>query len=157
MGNSRQSFHFMGCWTLREMLGRRAFDLHLEPFVGIERRQIVEMALVSDLLRILEIDRVDLKKGEIALAFLRTADRTLHCVAGLQRETADLRRRDLDVVRAGKVVGVCPTHEAEAVLQEFHDVVADDLDIILPIEQGPKALSHHRMVIDEQNTNLRST
>lgn len=26
MGTSRQSFHFMGCWTLREMLGRRAFD-----------------------------------------------------------------------------------------------------------------------------------
>jgi hypothetical protein len=50
------------------------------------------MALVADLLRIFEIDRIDLEKREIAFAFLRAADRALNGVAGLQSEAADLRR-----------------------------------------------------------------
>jgi hypothetical protein len=39
------------------VLDGRIFELHLQPLVGIERRQIVEMDLVLDLLRVLEIDR----------------------------------------------------------------------------------------------------
>ena len=58
--------------------------LHLEPLVGIERRQIVEMDLVALLLRVLEIDGVDLEQGEIALALFRAPDLAFDRVAGAQ-------------------------------------------------------------------------
>ena len=41
------------------------------------------MDLVPDFLRIIEIDRIDLQKGEITLAFLWAANRTFDRVAGL--------------------------------------------------------------------------
>ena len=81
---------------------RRIGDLELEALVGIERRQVVEMDLVPDLLRILEIDGVDLEQGEIALALLGAADRAVDRVAGAQAEPPDLRGRDIDVVGTGR-------------------------------------------------------
>ena len=85
--------------------------------------------MCADLLRVLEIDRVDLEQGEIALALLGAADLALDRVAGAQAEAADLRGRDIDVVRAGQVVGVGRAQEAEAVLQDLDHAVADDLDL----------------------------
>jgi hypothetical protein len=35
----------------RDVLGRRIVDFHLEPLIGIQRRQIVKMNLVTDLFR----------------------------------------------------------------------------------------------------------
>jgi hypothetical protein len=55
----------------RDVLAGRIVDFHLEPLVRIQRRQIVEMILVTDLFRIFEIDRVDLQQGEVPLAILR--------------------------------------------------------------------------------------
>jgi hypothetical protein len=46
----------------------------LQPLLGIERRQVVEVDLVARLLGVLEIDRVDLEQREVALAFFRRAD-----------------------------------------------------------------------------------
>ena len=40
----------------RQVLVGRILDLHLEPLVGIERRQVVEVDLVARLVRVLEID-----------------------------------------------------------------------------------------------------
>ncbi len=110
------------------LLGR-IFDLELQPLVGIERRQIVEMDLVADLLRVLEIDRIDLEQREIALALFGAADQTLDRVAGAQAEAADLRGRDIDVVGTGEIIGVGRTQEAETVLQHFDHALADDLDV----------------------------
>ena len=88
------------------------------------------MALVPDLLRVVEIDRIDLEKREITLAFLRGADRSLDRISGLQLEFADLGRGNIDVVRAGKIVRFRRAKEAEAVLQDFDDAFADDLDLL---------------------------
>ncbi len=112
-----------------KILARRIVDFEFQALVGIERRQIVEMDLVADLLRILEIDGVDFQKREIALPFLRAADKPFDGVAGAQAKAADLRGRDIDVVRARKIIGVGRTQEAEAVLQHLDDAVADDLDV----------------------------
>ena len=136
----------------REILAGRVLDLELQALVGIERRQVVEMDLVPDLLGILEIDRVDLEQGEIALAFLRAADQALDRVAGAQAEAADLRGRDVDVVRAGEVVGVGRAQEAEAVLQHLDDAFADDLDLaarqLLEDGEHQLLLAHDRGVLD---------
>ena len=48
-------------------------------------------------------------------------------VAGAQAETADLRGRDVDIVRAGQIVGFRRAQEAEAVRQHLDDAVADDV------------------------------
>ena len=130
----------------------RVLDLHLAAARRIERRQIVEMDLVADLFRIVEIDRVDLEQREIALAFLRAADRALDGIAGLQREAADLRGRDVDVVGTRQIVGVGRAQEAEAVLQHFDDAFADDLDFLagqlLQDREHQLLLAHDAGVLD---------
>ena len=113
----------------REVLDGRILDLHLEPLVGIERRQVVEVDLVARLVRVLEIDGVDLEEREVALAVLRAADLALDGVAGPEREAADLRGRDVDVVGAGEIVGVGRAEEAEAVLEDLDDAFADDVGL----------------------------
>ena len=113
----------------RHVLAGRIVDLHPEALVGIERRQVVEMDLVARLVGVLEIDRVDLEEGEVALALLGAADLALDGIAGPEREAADLRGRDVDVVGAGEVVGVGRAQEAEAVLEHFDDALADDLGV----------------------------
>src|SRR5690606_19391526 len=80
---------------------------------------------------IVEIDRIDLEKSEIALAFLGAAYRSLDRITALQGKTPDLRRRNIDVVRSRQVVGVGRAKETEPVLQYLHHAVADDLDILL--------------------------
>src|SRR5689334_22503577 len=71
----------------RDDVGELGVDqLEAEPLVGIERRQIVEVDAVADLLRLVEIDSVDLEQREVALAFLGRADLPLDRVAGAQAE-----------------------------------------------------------------------
>src|ERR1041384_6771365 len=101
-------------YAARQIFVGRLLDLHLQPLVGIERRQIVEMDLVALLVGILEIDGVDLEQGEIALAFFRASDLAFDRVAGPQAEAPDLRRRDVDIVGAGEIIRVWRAEEAEA-------------------------------------------
>ena len=112
-----------------EVLARRVLDLELEPAIGIQRREVVEVDLVADLLGLLEIDRVDLEQREIALALLRGADQAFDRVAGAQAEASDLRGADVDVVGPGEVVGIGRAQVAEAVLEHLDDAEADDLDL----------------------------
>ena len=136
----------------RDVLAGRVVDLHLQPLGRIERRQIVEMDLVPDLFGIVEIDRIDLEQREIALALFRAADRPLDGIAGLQREAPDLRRRDVDIVRSGQIIGVCGAQEAKTVLQHLDHAVADDLDVLrgklLEDREHQLLLAHDAGVLD---------
>ena len=77
-----------------------AHGFELETLVRIERRQVVEEDLVARFLGRLEVDGVDFDQREVTLAFLGRADLAGDGVAGAQIETADLRRRDVNVVGA---------------------------------------------------------
>jgi len=66
----------------RQILDGRIFDFHPEAFVRVKRSEVVKMNLVPGFFGVFEIDRVDLEKGKIALAFFRTADLTFDGVAG---------------------------------------------------------------------------
>ena len=114
----------------REILFGRILVFHLEPLIGIERRQVVEIDLVARLLGILEIDRVDLEQREIALAFLRGADVAFDGVAGAQTETADLAWRNIDVVGPGQIIRFRRAQKAEAVGEHLDDAFADDVDFL---------------------------
>ncbi len=63
---------------------------------------------------------------EVPLAFLRRTNLAGDGVARLQVEAPDLRRRHVDVVRAGQVVVVGRAQEAEAVGQHFEHAFRED-------------------------------
>src|SRR5262249_43218903 len=69
----------------------------------------------------------DLEQGEVAFAFLRAADMAFDGVTGAKAKAADLRGRDVDVVRTGQVVRVGRTEKAEAVGENLHDAFADNV------------------------------
>ena len=60
--------------------------LELKRSLRIERRQVVEEDLVARDVGVLEVDRLDLDQGEVALAFLRRPHLARHGVAGAQVE-----------------------------------------------------------------------
>ncbi len=136
----------------RHVLAGRVVDLELQPLVGIERGQVVEMHLVTRLLRILEVDCVAFQQREIAFALFRAANHPFDRVAGAQAEAADLRGRNINVVRPGEIVGVRRAQEAESVLEDFDHPLADDLDFarrqLLEDGEHQLLLAHDRGVLD---------
>ena len=109
-------------WAFRDRL--EVLHFHLQPLIGVERRQVVEIDAVPHGLRRLEIDGVDLQQCEITLAILRRADLAFHRIAGAQAEAADLARAYIDIIRAGEVVGLGAAQEPEAVGQDFQCALA---------------------------------
>ena len=114
----------------RKVLSGRVFELEPEPLIGKQRRQIVEIDLVLGLFRVLEIQRVDLEQREIAFAFLRAADVAFDGVAGAKPEAADLRRRDIDVVRSRQIIGVRRAQKSETVGENLDDAFADNVGFL---------------------------
>ncbi|MNI67026.1 hypothetical protein D3C73_1226280 [compost metagenome] len=88
------------------------------------------------------VDLVHLDQRKVAFAILRRAHFTFDGIAGVQVETADLRGRDVDVVRAGQIRGLGRAQETEAVRQDFQDAVAKDLLALLgaPFHDGEHQL-----------------
>ena len=82
--------------------------------------------LLRDFLRRFKVDRVYFDQREVAFAFFRRPDLAGDGVAGAQVETADLRGRDVDVVRAGQIVVLRRAQEAEAVGQAFQYAFGED-------------------------------
>src|SRR5690606_7624027 len=110
---------------------RRIGGVEVEPLVGIERSQVVEVGAVADRIGIVVIDRADLGQREVPLAVLRRADLALDRVAGPQAPFADLVGGDVDVVGAGEIVRFGAAEEAEAVLQHLDRALADDFLAVL--------------------------
>ena len=126
--------------------------LHAQPLIGIERGEVVEVDLVAGLFGVFEVDGVDLEKGEIAFALLRASDLALDGVAGAQAEAADLRGRDVDVVGSGQVIRLGSAQKAEAVLENFDNAFADNVDFVLgkllENREHQLLLAHGRGILD---------
>ena len=136
----------------RVILLGRVLGLHLEPFVRVERRQVVEVDLVTLLVGVLEIDRIDLEKREIPLAFLGAPDLPFDRISGPEAEAPDLRRGDIDVVRSGEVVRIGRPQETEAVLQDLDHALAGDVHVaageLLENREHQLLLAHGVRVFD---------
>ncbi len=136
----------------RLVLDGRVERVELQFLVGVERRQIVEIDSVANLLGIVEVDRRDPGQREIALAFLGPADLALDRVAGAKPEAPDDRRRDVDVVGAGEIIGFGRTEESEAVVQHLDGAGAHDLDPVLGLDfqdrEHEVLLAHRRRAFD---------
>ena len=114
----------------RKVFSGGVFEFEPEALIGKQRRQIVEIDLVLGFFRVLEIQRVDLQQREIAFAFFRTADVALDGVAGAKPEAADLRGRDVDVVRSRQIVRVRRTQKSETVGENLDDAFADNVGFL---------------------------
>jgi hypothetical protein len=92
------------------------------------------------------------RQREIPLAFLRSANRAFDGIAGLERETADLRGRNIDIVRARQVVRIGRAHEAKSVLQDLDHTFADDFDFLcrklLEDRKHQLLLAHYTSIFD---------
>src|SRR5687768_16438349 len=81
--------------------------------VRIERRQVIEKYLVLGGIRMLEVYGFDLNEGEVPLAVFWGPDLSGYGVARSQIKFADLRRRDVNIIRAGEVVIVRRPEKSE--------------------------------------------
>ena len=97
-----------------------------ERLVRVQRRQVLEHDAVLDRFGRLRVDLVDLHQREVALAVLRGADFAFDRVTGVQIETADLRRADVDVIRAGQIRRFRRAQKTEAVGQHFKRAVTEN-------------------------------
>ena len=96
-------------------------------------REVVEEDFLGEVVRVVAVDRLDAQQGEVSFVFLRRANRAGHRVAVAEAEAANLARRDVDVVRAGKVVVVGAAEEAETVGQDLQRPLA----VHQPLELHP--------------------
>ncbi len=99
----------------------------LDPFLRIQRRQVVEEDLVARFFGRFEVDRLDFDQREIFLALVRRTDLTADGVTSLQIELANLRWRNVNVIRAGQIVVVGRTEETVAVGQDLQYAFGEDV------------------------------
>ena len=107
---------------------------------------------MPDIVRVFEIDGIDLEQRKIALAILRRPNLTLDRVPGPQRETPDLGGADIDVVGAWQIVRIRRPQEPKAVWQHLDHTLAGDIDFLGRqfLEDGKHQLllAHGRGVLD---------
>ena len=108
------------------VLFRARVPLKRHRLVGMQGRQILKEDLVLADLGRLAVDLIHLDQREIAFAVLGDAHFAFDGVAGVQVEAADLRGRDVDVVRAGQVRSFRRAQETEAVGQDLETAVTED-------------------------------
>ena len=95
-------------------------------FVGIERRQIVEENLFARLFGRLKVDGFDFDQREVTLALFRRTNLAADRVAGAQIELANLRWRDIDVVRAGQIVVLGRAQKTKTIRQGLQHTLGKD-------------------------------
>src|SRR5207245_67692 len=132
-----------------------ALVLQVDAPRWVERGDVVEEQQLLAFDGLLEVDLVDLEKGEVALAVLGLADLPLDHVAGAQVEAADLGRRDVDVVGPGHEGEVRAAEEPEPVGQHLQHAFGGDRSVALLRLQDVEELraqlrdaSHRYYVLD---------
>ena len=108
----------------------RVVLLHLQVFIGIKRRQVVEIDAVTNFTGVGEINLINFQKSKIPLPFLGRANFTFHGVAGPEGEAPNLTGGYVNIIRARQVIGFRATQEAEAVLEHFKHADAENSDVV---------------------------
>ena len=116
--------------------------LQIDPFLRVERGQVIEKNLVPRDFGIFQIDLLDLQEGKVSFALLRGADLAGHGVACPEVETPDLGRRNIDVVGSRQVIGVGGAKEPETVRERLQHPfpVNDPVLFSLGLENGEDQL-----------------
>src|SRR5262249_37497354 len=88
--------------------------------------EVIEEDFIACNFRIFKVDRFHFNESKVALAIFGRTDLTGDGVTGAQVELADLRGRDVDVVRAGQVVVLGRAEETETVGEAFEHALGED-------------------------------
>ncbi|MCY1231537.1 hypothetical protein D9M72_439900 [compost metagenome] len=135
-----------------DVLFRLDVAFERERPVGVQRRQVLEHDAVLDRFGRLPVDLVHLDQCKVAFAVLGRTHFTLDRIAGVQVETADLGRADIDVIRAGQIRGFGRAQEAEAVGQHLQRAVSKDgfahLGALLQDRKHQFLFAHPLCVVD---------
>lgn len=97
-----------------------ANDVKIEFFGRIKRRKVVKIDTQLGFFRIFKINRINFGQGKITFVVFWTADFALYGIAGAQAEFFDLRRRNVNVIGTGQIVGFGRAQKTETVLQNFY-------------------------------------
>src|SRR5439155_24824932 len=97
----------------------------LQPFIGIQRRQVIEKDLVARLVRMLEVDGFHLDQGEVPFSIFWRTHLSGHGVAGAQVELANLGWRDVDIVGSRQIVVIRGSEESESVRQGLENTFTE--------------------------------
>ncbi len=103
---------------------------HLQAALGIKRRQVIEEDLVARDFRVFKIDGFNFNQREIAFAIFRRAHLAGDRVAGAEVELADLRRRDVNIVRAGEIVVFRSAQKSESIGETLEDAFGEDQTVL---------------------------
>ena len=109
--------------TSRNIIRRR---LHIKLFVRIERREIIKKYLFTRSFRSLKIDGLDLDECKVTLAFFRRTYLARNSVTSAKIKFAYLRRRDINIIRAGQIVVFRGSQKSESVRQSFENAFGKD-------------------------------
>ena len=103
-----------------------------------QRSEVFEEDFILRILRAREINFMHFKQCKVALTVFWRANFPGYGVASAQIEASNLAGRDVDVVGAGEVRGVCRAKEAESILQYFEHAVSGDVFTVLrmPFKYG---------------------
>ncbi len=107
------------------------FRLQAHVLRRVIRRQIIEENLLTRFFRWFEADCVDTNQSEIILTVFRRAHLAGDRIPRAQIEPADLRRRDIDVIRSRQVVVVGRPEEAETLGQGLENTLCEDQSFLL--------------------------
>ena len=107
--------------------------LQLQPLLRIQRRQVVEQNFVTGFVGRFKVDRFDLHQREIFFALMRRTYLAADGVAGFQVELANLRRRDINVVRSRQVVVIGRAQESVAVRQNLQNTFSEDVSFFFTL------------------------
>ncbi len=133
---------------------RRTFQI--EALLRVQGGEVVKEGLFAGHGRIFEVDLGDLEEGKVAFPLLRRTNLSGDGVTGAQVKTTNLRRRDINIVRAGEVIRIGSTKKAEAVREDFKNPFAENCTILFggSIEdtEDQILLAHPRGTLDLEFT-----
>ena len=136
----------------RAQFVRRGFQN--EPLVRKQRREVVEMRFFLRLVRIFGVHGLDLEQREKFFLLLRRADLPGDEISGLQIKTADLRRRNVNILRAGQIIETLRPQKAEAFRQNFQHALrkqhARALGVFLEDVENDLVLAHRAEIFHAQ-------
>ncbi len=90
-----------------------------EPLRGKQRREVIEVRFLLRLVRVRAIDGLDFEQRKETFLVFRRTNLARDQIARLQIKPADLRRRDVNILRARQVIETHRAQEAEAFAQNF--------------------------------------
>jgi hypothetical protein len=106
------------------------------------------------LVRVLGVHGLDLEQREEFFLLLRRTDLAGDEISGLQIEPADLRRRNVNVLRAGQIIETLRPQKAEAFRQNFQHALgkqhARALGVFLEDVENDLVLAHRAEILHAQ-------